>query len=210
MPKVRKGPPKVHRPQQQPKVPKPKAEHNEADQPVKRAKQNESLSETRALREGIDRGKWRKDDVETDYRRKRNNGHHHGQKKKLESLEAELNQILQEEIAQAEIEAQEAMLEEVKLEEVKQEQLQDTMEKDELEAYDEKGGLRKDEIEKDDSKAQELKATAPKEVKKSHSEATAKVHGVEIPRSEHKTTSFADILLDKDIESEVMEKKPIE
>lgn len=209
MPKITNAPKHIQHRSHKPAEVEAKPKKQEAEKPSESYPRNESLSKTRAMRDGIDYGSWRKDEIENDYDEKHGKGWGKGGKKEVkEALEAELQRLIQEQLAQAEARAAEAAKAEIKLAEIKQEQIQDTREKEELKDFDEKAYQIKREIKKDDLEAETVKQNAPKEVKRSHNETIAETFQISIPKDEHAIPSISSILLEKDIETEVTDKKP--
>ena len=156
-----------------------------------------SLEELQAIYEGYDYGSWKKGEVEGKHGCK---GKKHGLKKKLE---AEIQRILEEQKARQEAQAQLEQQEALKQEQIKQEQIRDDRQKQEFKAQEQKSEQRRDAIERENLHAEELKRTAPKEVKKSHADSVENQFQIEIPRSEHLTPSFTSILQEQQIDTEV-------
>lgn len=196
MPKIRKAPANFSFPQANSKpVEIQKKSKNTNDT----ARYNSSLSETRAGREGYDYGEWRKH---------HDNGKHNGwgkggKKDAMETLEAELQRILEEQAVEAQEQAQQAAQEEIKLDEVKQEQIQDVQQKEDLQSSDEKSLQEKEDLEKYDFRAENIEQNAPKEVKTSNNKTIAKTFQIQVSDAEHKTPSFTGILLKKENETEI-------
>lgn len=207
MSKIRKAPPHTAVQHHKPKVHKEKPKEQDAIIEHYAQRNNLSLSEARALRDGINYGDWRRDGIEVSYKEKHGKGYGKGGKKAVvESLEAELREILEKRISEAEAKAEAEAKEQVRIDEIKQEQIQDTQKKEDLRDFDEKAYKRKIELKKESIEADTIKQTAPKEVKKSFIETVAKTHQIDIHKNEYTTPSISSILLQKEIESEIADK----